>query len=38
VIDQLINVADFEREAERVLDPAAWGYFAGGACDEWTLR
>jgi isopentenyl diphosphate isomerase/L-lactate dehydrogenase-like FMN-dependent dehydrogenase len=35
---QLINVADYEREAERLLDPAAWGYFAGGAGDEWTLR
>ncbi len=37
-MDGLVNVADYEREAERVLDPAAWGYFAGGACDEWTLR
>jgi isopentenyl diphosphate isomerase/L-lactate dehydrogenase-like FMN-dependent dehydrogenase len=37
-VDDLINVADFEREAERALEPAAWGYFAGGAGDEWTLR
>jgi isopentenyl diphosphate isomerase/L-lactate dehydrogenase-like FMN-dependent dehydrogenase len=32
------NVADYEREAERVLDPGAFGYFAGGADDERTLR
>ena len=35
--DQL-NVADFERAAEARLDPGAWGYFAGGAGDELTLR
>jgi isopentenyl diphosphate isomerase/L-lactate dehydrogenase-like FMN-dependent dehydrogenase len=34
----LLNVGDFEREAERVLDPGAFGYFAGGAGDESTLR
>ena len=33
-----LNVADFEREAERRLDPVAFAYFAGGAGDEWTLR
>ena len=33
-----VNVAEYEREAERRLDPAAFGYFAGGANDEWTLR
>jgi isopentenyl diphosphate isomerase/L-lactate dehydrogenase-like FMN-dependent dehydrogenase len=33
-----LNVADYEREAERVLDPGAFGYFAGGAGDELTLR
>jgi len=32
------NVGDYEREAERLLDPAAFGYFAGGAGDERTLR
>jgi isopentenyl diphosphate isomerase/L-lactate dehydrogenase-like FMN-dependent dehydrogenase len=32
------NVADFERIAERVLEPGAHGYFAGGAGDEQTLR
>jgi isopentenyl diphosphate isomerase/L-lactate dehydrogenase-like FMN-dependent dehydrogenase len=32
------NVADYEREAERLLDPGAFGYFAGGAGDERTLR
>ena len=33
-----LNVADYEREAERVLDSGAFGYFAGGAGDERTLR
>jgi isopentenyl diphosphate isomerase/L-lactate dehydrogenase-like FMN-dependent dehydrogenase len=37
-VDELLNVADFEREAERRLDPIAFAYFAGGAGDEWTLR
>jgi isopentenyl diphosphate isomerase/L-lactate dehydrogenase-like FMN-dependent dehydrogenase len=34
----LINVRDYEREAERVLDPGAFGYLAGGAGEEVTLR
>jgi 4-hydroxymandelate oxidase len=34
----LLNVRDYEREAARVLDPGAFGYFAGGAGDEVTLR
>jgi 4-hydroxymandelate oxidase len=34
----LLNVHDYERAAERALDPAAFGYFAGGANDEWTMR
>src|SRR4051794_30238128 len=34
----LLNVGDYEREAERVLDPGAFGYFAGGSGDELTLR
>ena len=33
----LLNVSDYERAAEERLDPAAFGYFAGGANDEWTL-
>jgi len=33
-----LNVADYEREAERLLEPGAFGYFAGGAGDERTLR
>ena len=37
-MDELLNVADFEREAERRLDPGPFGYFAGGAGDEVTLR
>ena len=32
------NVADFERIARARLDPGAYGYFAGGAGDEYTLR
>jgi isopentenyl diphosphate isomerase/L-lactate dehydrogenase-like FMN-dependent dehydrogenase len=38
VIDDLINVADFERAASEKLDAGALGYFAGGAGDELTLR
>ena len=34
----LLNVWDYERAAEERLDPGAFGYFAGGATDEWTLR
>ena len=36
--DQLLNVQDYERAAEERLDPAAFGYIAGGANDEWTMR
>jgi isopentenyl diphosphate isomerase/L-lactate dehydrogenase-like FMN-dependent dehydrogenase len=35
--NELLNVHDYERAAEDLLDPAAFGYFAGGANDEWTL-
>jgi len=34
----LLNVWDYERAAAELLDEAAFGYFAGGADDEWTLR
>src|SRR5437763_9006354 len=34
----LLNVADYEREAERLLDPGLFGYYAGVAGDEVTLR
>ncbi len=34
----LLNCEDFERCAEERLDPGAWGYYAGGAGDEVTLR
>jgi isopentenyl diphosphate isomerase/L-lactate dehydrogenase-like FMN-dependent dehydrogenase len=37
-VDKLLNVADYERVAEQVLDPGAYGYYAGGAGDEITLR
>jgi isopentenyl diphosphate isomerase/L-lactate dehydrogenase-like FMN-dependent dehydrogenase len=37
VIDDLINVADFERVAAEGLDAGVAGYFFGGACDEVTL-
>lgn len=33
-----VNVSDYERLAEERLDPGAFGYFVGGAGDEWTLR
>jgi 4-hydroxymandelate oxidase len=32
-----LNVADYERLAAKKLDAGAYGYFAGGAGDEWTL-
>jgi isopentenyl diphosphate isomerase/L-lactate dehydrogenase-like FMN-dependent dehydrogenase len=32
------NAWDYELLAERALDPGAFGYFAGGAGDELTLR
>jgi isopentenyl diphosphate isomerase/L-lactate dehydrogenase-like FMN-dependent dehydrogenase len=32
-----LNVADYERLAAKKLDADAYGYFAGGAGDEWTL-
>ena len=37
-MDDLINVADFERAAAERLEPGVLGYFAGGAGDETTLR
>lgn len=33
-----VNVHDYERAAEETLEPGAFGYYAGGAGDEWTLR
>jgi isopentenyl diphosphate isomerase/L-lactate dehydrogenase-like FMN-dependent dehydrogenase len=38
VMSDRVNVADFERDAAQRLEPGAFGYFAGGAGDEWTLR
>jgi isopentenyl diphosphate isomerase/L-lactate dehydrogenase-like FMN-dependent dehydrogenase len=32
------NVADFEQLAREALEPGAYGYYAGGAGDERTLR
>ncbi len=32
-----MNIRDLERQAEAILDPGVFGYFAGGACDELTL-
>jgi isopentenyl diphosphate isomerase/L-lactate dehydrogenase-like FMN-dependent dehydrogenase len=37
-VNQPLNVWDYERAAEEMLDPGAFGYFAGGAGDERTLR
>jgi isopentenyl diphosphate isomerase/L-lactate dehydrogenase-like FMN-dependent dehydrogenase len=37
-MEDLICVRDFEREAEKLLEPGVAGYFFGGACDEVTLR
>ena len=36
-IRALINLFDYEREAEKRIPPAHWGYIAGGANDEVTL-
>ena len=33
-----INVADYERLAEKRCEPGYWGYVVGGAGDELTLR
>jgi isopentenyl diphosphate isomerase/L-lactate dehydrogenase-like FMN-dependent dehydrogenase len=33
-----LNVEDYARLAEQKLDPGPYGYYAGGAEDEWTLR
>ena len=37
-MDDLVNVADFERRAAETLEPGVLGYYAGGAGDERTLR
>ncbi|MBK6489635.1 MAG: alpha-hydroxy-acid oxidizing protein [Gemmatimonadetes bacterium] len=34
----MINLFEMETQAAGRMDPAAWGYFAGGANDEITLR
>jgi isopentenyl diphosphate isomerase/L-lactate dehydrogenase-like FMN-dependent dehydrogenase len=36
-VSEPLNVWDYERAAEEKLEPGAFGYFAGGADDEWTL-
>ena len=38
MIEDLVNVADFERAAEEKLEAGVAGYFFGGAGDELTLR
>ncbi len=37
-MDELLTIDDAERLAEAVVPPDAWGYIAGGAGDERTLR
>jgi isopentenyl diphosphate isomerase/L-lactate dehydrogenase-like FMN-dependent dehydrogenase len=37
-VSEPLNVGDYERLAEERLDPGTYGYYAGGAGDEWTLR
>lgn len=37
-MEQLLTVDDAERLAEKAVPPDAWGYIAGGAGDERTLR
>jgi 4-hydroxymandelate oxidase len=36
-VSSLINLFDYEREAEKRIPPAHWGYIAGGANDEVTV-
>jgi isopentenyl diphosphate isomerase/L-lactate dehydrogenase-like FMN-dependent dehydrogenase len=36
-VSEPLNVSDYERLAEERLDPGVYGYYAGGAGDEWTL-
>ncbi|MCA1833610.1 MAG: alpha-hydroxy acid oxidase [Actinomycetota bacterium] len=38
LMDTPLNLEEFEAVAREVLPPAAYGYFAGGADDEITLR
>jgi len=33
-----VNLADYEQLARQQVEPGAWGYLAGGADDEVTLR
>jgi 4-hydroxymandelate oxidase len=35
---QLVSLADYGRAAAELIEPGAFGYYAGGACDEITLR
>jgi isopentenyl diphosphate isomerase/L-lactate dehydrogenase-like FMN-dependent dehydrogenase len=37
-VDTALSVADYERLAEKRLEPGPWAYLAGGSGDEWTLR
>src|SRR2546428_46230 len=37
-MQQLVTVDDAEKLAETIVPPDAWGYIAGGAGDERTLR
>ena len=37
-MDEPLNVHEYERLAEQRVDAGAWGYIAGGAGDEWTMR
>src|SRR6184192_1583777 len=37
-MEQLLTVDDAERLAEQVVPTDAWGYIAGGAGDERTMR
>jgi isopentenyl diphosphate isomerase/L-lactate dehydrogenase-like FMN-dependent dehydrogenase len=33
-----VNIRELERRADEILEPGVFGYFAGGAGDEWTLN
>ncbi len=37
-MNELLTLADVERVAETLVEPETWGYIAGGAGDERTMR
>jgi len=38
LLDRCMNLDDFERVAREVMESPNFGYYLGGATDEWTLK